>query len=282
MKFFKSLPKLLKELNINNIPCTDFDAWYKYNKYHKIYNKLFIAESQDIESGPMGILPKKYPVIFKPIINLFGMSRGFSIIRNKEEYFEKLQDGLFWMEYLDGEQYNLDLILLNGEIKYYTCLKSKPYTEGTFEYHESLPNYTINNVIKDWIIKYFNKYTGCLNLEFINNKIIEAHLRLNGDYYLYDIDFTKELDNLYNNNKWNYYKKINKKYIIPVFCLEKINIEIEIIIDILKNYKCTNLYIDNFNSSNQRGNIKRLFMFECKDLKDGLNAKDDILDFYVK
>ena len=71
----------------------------------------------------MHTYPNKYPIVFKPIINLKGMSKGFKIIKSEEEYDKNIKDGLFWEEYLEGNHYCIDLILLNGKIKYYTCLK---------------------------------------------------------------------------------------------------------------------------------------------------------------
>ena len=46
-----------------------------FPKYHNIYNKLWLSEIQGVPCGPMGVQPGAYPVIMKPIINLFGMSR---------------------------------------------------------------------------------------------------------------------------------------------------------------------------------------------------------------
>ena len=195
-------------------------------------------------SGPMGTYPKNYPVIFKPIINLFGMSRSFKIIKSKKEYNKNLKDGLFWMKYLDGTHLCIDLILLNGNIKFFSCLKSHSFTEGTFLYHESIPDYLLNENIIKWINKYFYNYTGCLNIETINDIIIEAHLRLNGDYNLYNDEFTKELHNLYNYNTWNLDYKIKKLFLISIFInfnYDVSNINFHDIIKIIKYHNCNNI-----------------------------------------
>ena len=61
MKDYQSLDDLINLLNLyKKIITNDFDAWIKLKKYRKIYDKLFIAYSQNIESGPMGIYPKEY------------------------------------------------------------------------------------------------------------------------------------------------------------------------------------------------------------------------------
>lgn len=283
MKLYENINYKINKLKLENIITNDIDAWKKYKNYHHIYNKIWIVESQDLNCGPMGCLPNKYPIIFKPIINLYGMSRGFKIINNEQEYFKNLKDGLFWMDYLSGNHYCIDLILLNGEIKFISCLQSFPYTEGTFSYHESIINYQLPGNISNWIIKYFEGYTGCLNIELIDNKIIEAHLRLNGDFYLYDDNFAKELHNLYNFKKWNLKYIIPKKYLIPIFTNKNINNNIDQndIISILDNYNCNNIFFDDINSKYQKETLSRFLMFDCDNLNNGLKAKDDILDILI-
>jgi len=281
MKYYENIYYKINKFNLNNIIINDIEAWKKYRDFHHIYNKIWIAESQNIPCGPMGLYPENYPIIFKPIINLFGMSRSFKIIKDKKEYDKYLQDGLFWMDYLSGIHYCIDIILLNGKIKFYSCLQSFPYTEGTFKYHESIPEYQLPEHIIIWVEKHFQNYTGCVNIELIDNKIIEAHLRLNGDYYLYNDDFTKELDKLYNKSEWNLEYKIEKKYLIPVFINKTANlsnIDNQCIFDILNNYKCDNIHFDNIDSNYQKETLSRYLMFDCNHLENGLKAKDDILD----
>ena len=208
------------------------------------------------------------------------MSRGFKIIKNKEEYEINMKDGFFWMTYFPGKQINLDLIILDGDIKFFSALQSHDNQDGTFKYHESITNYQISNKIIKWIKKHMKKYTGCLNLEIIDDRIIEAHLRLNGDFYLYDLQFVKELDNLYEKNQWNLNYKIKKIFLIPIFVnsnLDISKIDFKSIIKILKDYNVKSLRIDNINSKYQKKNKSRLFMYDITNLKKGLQLKEKIL-----
>lgn len=278
-----NLNSKIKQLECKNIITNDIDAWKFYKNYHHIYNKIWIVESQDIACGPMGCYPSEYPIIFKPIINLFGMSRGFKIIKNKEEYDKNIKDGLFWMPYLMGNHYCIDFIILDGKIKFYSCLQSYPFTEGTFNYHESIPEYKLPLKIENWIKLHFKNFTGCVNIEIIDDIIIEAHLRLNGDYHLYDNEFTKELHELYNNKKWNLKYKINKKYLIPIFVDKtfQINkIDNNDIFLILSKFNCDNVQFDNIDSKFQKETLSRYLMFDCEDISQGLQAKEDIIDLF--
>ena len=249
MKDYLSLNQYIKNLNLSKeIITNDIDAWEKNKDYRKIYDKLFIAYSQNIDSGPMGLYPKSYPIIFKPIVNLYGMSRGFKIINNIYEYNSNIKDGFFWMKYFPGEQINLDLIIINGKIKFYSTLVSHDNKDGTFNYHESLPDYKIDENIIKWIKKNLNNFTGCLNLEIIDKNIIEAHLRLNGDFYLYNENFVRELENLYLNKKWNLKYSIKKVYLIPIFVKSSLkieNVDFNTILKLLNYYKVNSLRIDN-------------------------------------
>jgi hypothetical protein len=285
MKDYISLNQHISNLNLSEeIITNDFDAWQKFKDFRFIYDKLFIAYSQDIDSGPMGLYPKSYPIIFKPITNLFGMSRGFKIINNIEEYDENLQDGFFWMEYFPGKQINLDLIIINGNIMFYSALISHDNQDGTFNYHESLPNYVIDDKIIKWISKNLSNYKGCLNLEIINNNIIEAHLRLNGDFYLYDETFVRELENLYLNKTWNLNYQIKKVYLIPIFVNSQFkveNIDFNSILKLLDYYQVNSLRIDNIKSNYQKEGISRLFMYDIYNIDQGLILKDLIFKILV-
>lgn len=168
---------------------TDLQAYINYPKYNFLYNKLELCKSQNIPCAPIGIEPSNYPVIFKPIYNLYGMSRSFYKIENRDDYYKYLKDGLFWMPYYLGEQINLDVIYNNDKIVFYSALKSLPNNEGTFISHNTYKNYKISTKVEKWIHKNLKGYRGPLNIEIIQDNIIEVHLRLNGDFHLYDPEF---------------------------------------------------------------------------------------------
>lgn len=279
--------KLLK----TNIISNDIDAYLKNKRYRHIYNKLWLAESQDLPASPIGIYPNCYPIIIKPIINLFGMSRGITIINNEEDYTNFNKDGFFWEKYLTGKHITLDIILKEGNVLFVGGFKSYKDKNGSFKYHESVKvNFKLPIEINYWMTKHLNRYTGCLNLEIIQdtykyNYIIEAHLRLNGDFQLYDENFVKQIANINNINNINY--KYDKKYLIPIFIeknVKKGNINYKKIHQIFneflkdKEFKIYSLLEDDIDSKNQSEYLNRLLIFDCNDLEKGLLLKKFILN----
>ena len=262
---------------------TDFNCWINYKEHNWIYNKLDLAQMQNLISAPWPIIPKNYPVIIKPIINLLGMSRGFKIINNIDEFLElKNKDGYFWEEYLDGKQINLDFIILNGKIIDYFAVYSEPEKDGSFKYHKYLLDYKLDEKIVTFVNNNFKEYKGFLNLETINDKIIEGHLRLNGDYFIYSKEMIDNFINFYITE--NYKKNIELKEIFyfPVFVKKDINIKNEDMKNILEKvcikYKkyIIDYEFDNFDSDSQNFQTKRIFFFTSYKLKYGFHIKNKI------
>lgn len=283
VKKYMNLYDYIKEYNFENIKVTDdTSAWIYYPEHNFIYNKLWIAQSQSIPCGPMNVYPNNYPIVFKPIINLFGMSRGFKIINNEKEYDENVKDGFFWEEFLKGQHYCVDLIVVKGEVKFYSALRSIPSDNGSFEYHESIPEFELPEHIKFWINQYLEGYTGPINIELINGLIIEAHLRLNGDFQLYNKDFVASLDNLYKTGIWDLENFIiEKKYLIPIFVKknigeEELEIMKEKIYQISKQFKLNSLLVDDINSDTQSEYLSRAFMIDINDIINGFNIKKNL------
>ena len=228
MNYYESVSNKLKRLDINNIETNDIDAWKNNKKFRKIYNKLWLTDIQNINCGPVGIVPEKFPIVVKPIINLYGMSKGFKICYSLEEYNDYKPIGYFWMEYFEDINYNLDIILNNGKIINYLCLISKPENNGTFDYHYYYPEYKLSDENIYILEQNLQNYTGPINIEIIKDNIIECHLRLNGDSYFYNDKFFINLSKMIKEPLCNFEIKINLEifYILPYFVKSNFNLDI--------------------------------------------------------
>ena len=89
MSKFKKLYEILNcdvEISMN-----DLDAWISNKRYNWVYNRLKIAEYQNIKCAPMSIEPAEddFPIIIKPIINLYGMGLNIKKIKNIDEFYDQ-------------------------------------------------------------------------------------------------------------------------------------------------------------------------------------------------
>ena len=287
-KKYLSLEDYVNNYNLSKqIVIDDVEAYIEYPKYNIIYDKFWLSKSQNMICGPMGVYPSKYPIIFKPIINLYGMSRSFKKINNSEEYDKYNKDGLFWQTYFEGAQICLDIIVNKGKILFYNALCSVKGIDGSFEYHYTDKNYSISKKILQWIYTHLGEYQGSLNLEIIDDTIIEAHLRLNGDFHCYDINFCKQLHSFFESDfdpslKINY--NIPELFLFPIF-LERKDIDklqINKIIKIQKMLHKSNTvktYYFNKIDTVSQGNLLRIIYFDSYDFNLGLKLKQFILNY---
>jgi len=280
---YQSLRTIFDKKKYDRFPCNDIEAWNNFPEYHHIYNKLWIAESQGVPCGPMGIYPENYPVIFKPVINLFGMSKGIKIINNDNDYDANVSDGVFWEEFLTGTHRCVDLVVDHGKIIFSSCWISIPGKQGTFDHHISDPYYVIPDHILEWIQTFFDEYRGCLNFETIDGIIIECHLRLNGDSQLYNETFAEELNQFLKGetDKINY--KIDKKYLIPIFVNKNYQkaLDEQKVLSLCDKYDVLSIFFDNINSKYQSEYMSRIIIFDIKDLEKGLELRNIIIGEYL-
>src|SRR5256885_7665869 len=74
------------------IPTDDGDAYDLFPQERWVYNKLLIAESQNLRCAPHGLVPPQFPVFSKPIYNMRGMGAGSCIIRSLEQWHIRAVD----------------------------------------------------------------------------------------------------------------------------------------------------------------------------------------------
>jgi hypothetical protein len=191
-----------------NIPTEDSDAWQWNPAYRWVYDKLAVALSQNLDAGPHGIEPPRFPVFSKPIVNLKGMGVGSCVLRTAADYERHYAPGHFWMTLLDGRHVSSDVAVVEGEPRWWRHATGKPAGEGTFDYWtvHAEPDADIETRCGDWLRKNLAGYTGMLNLETIGGTIIEAHLRFADQWPdLYGPGWVDALVALYENRDWDFY-----------------------------------------------------------------------------
>jgi hypothetical protein len=146
-------------------------------------------------------------VFSKPIYNLRGMGCGGRVIETAEEYRAAVQPGHMWMALLSGEHVSSDAAVIDGEPVWWRHTIGKSLHGGMFDYwlilNESRSE--IEAYGRDWLRRNFKGYTGCINIETIGAKIIEAHLRFADQWPdLYGEGWLDSVVGLYANGRWDY------------------------------------------------------------------------------
>jgi hypothetical protein len=191
-----------------NIPTEDADAWVWYPAQRWVYDKLAVALSQNLDAGPHGTAPPRFPVFSKPMINLRGMGIGSRVLRSQADYERHYTAGHFWMTLLDGRHVSTDAAVVDGAPCWWRHVTGKPAGEGTFDYWtvHAEPDAAIEAHCGAWIEQHLAGYTGMLNLETIGDTIIEAHLRFADQWPdLYGPGWVEALVGLYERRVWDFY-----------------------------------------------------------------------------
>jgi hypothetical protein len=190
-----------------DIPTEDSDCWTWNPEQRWVYDKIAVALSQNLDAGPHGTTPPRFPVFSKPITNLKGMGAGSRIIQSAEEYERCHTPGHMWMTLLTGPHVSSDVAVVAGEPRWWRHVTGKPAGEGTFDHWtvHGAPQAQLESGCGAWIQKNLRRYTGMLNLETIGGAIIEAHLRFSDQWPdLYGTGFVDALIGLYQNKRWDF------------------------------------------------------------------------------
>lgn len=188
-----------------DIPTEDADAWTWFPAHRWVYNKLQVAQTQGIAAAPHGVMPRSFPVFSKPLMNLRGMGIGSRVIASAEEYRATATPGHFWMELLQGEHVSSDAAVENGRVVWWRHATGIPGPGGTFDrwvvHASARPG--LEAVCSSWIHIHLGDYTGMLNLETIDGRIIETHLRFADQWPdLYGPGWVEALIRLYAERRW--------------------------------------------------------------------------------
>lgn len=164
----------------------DKDTYNKYPRHRKWLNKLWLAEHFKYKCGPAGVpIPESGTYVVRPIYNLAGMGAGATVQKLEEGDKTSVPPGYFWCEYFDGQHFSVNYkwkedSIKGGEWRTIDCWKgiNMPINLSKFvEWKRSdvapLLSYKFKPLGLDGIRE--------MNIEYIDDKPIEVHLRLSPD-----------------------------------------------------------------------------------------------------
>lgn len=291
-----------KYKKVIDFPRNDIDAYEKYNEYVAFYNgnkinltalysRLFIMQLQNIKAMPLPIYPDKYPVIIKPIINLYGMGNEACKINNQKEFDKKWLNTGFWSECFEGDHYSIDLVFLNNKLITFYAFKGYKLNQfGCFDYWEFAKKYKLDNnnirIIQNIIENTTPEFSGIINLEVIGNYIIEVHLRM-GDCDILNNNVLEQLILLYDLNKINVAKleQKNEVYLVPIWfnnfktCKNNKKVYIYLkekwIDKVDKDKKINDYYFDKYDHSSPES-LRRWILLISNNKEYSFNLRDKI------
>jgi hypothetical protein len=203
------------------IPTDDPDCWQLSPRHRWVYDKLRIAETQDLAAGPHGVIPQAFPVFSKPVINLRGMGIGSRVLHSAAEMEHHYQPGHMWMPLLHGDHVSSDCAVLDGRMVWCRQATGVPWDEGMFRYwtiHAS-PDPALEGRLAGWVGRHMQGYTGMMNFETIGGVIIEVHLRFADQWCdLYGEGWVEALVDLYAAGRWAFPDGDRREgYSVPLF-----------------------------------------------------------------
>lgn len=157
---------------------TDSQAYLAYPELRSWYNKLWLSEKLGYYCGPASIAPQKSDwYIVRPLMNLSGMGVGASKVCIEAGDNSKVPPGYFWCEWFHGNQYSVTYSW-DGVWKPISCW------QGIKE-DNNLSHFTkwVKSEYYPDIGHLYNSLSpvGTINIEFIQDKPIEVHLRTSPD-----------------------------------------------------------------------------------------------------
>lgn len=208
----------------NKMPFYDKACYNRYPKFHNVYDKLWVIKSQGLNGGRLEKLKGKedkvdFPIFIKPRWgHLSASSKNCFKIKNKDELIKHIEyKNMMWSDFIDANECMTDFILLKGKIVHQITYKYSDKQNG-FSDDWKLVSSDLKppfNVI-DWVNTHMKDFTGIVNAQYRDNKIIEISLRLaRGGAYITSTQnksLIENINNIYINKSWDYSLNDNLKF----------------------------------------------------------------------
>lgn len=153
----------------------DCEAYVKFPRDAWIYNKLSLYEKLGYRAAPHGVIPLEFPVISKPIVNLWGLALGVDRWCSATDV--KYQAGYLWMEEFSGDWLSYDIDFDTGTVWKAQALTNTVWQGTPSGWH--VEQQTVSDLPEKLLadIESLNPSTRKINVETIGGNITEVHLR---------------------------------------------------------------------------------------------------------
>ena len=200
----------------SKMPFFDKECYYRYPRFKHVYDKLWVVKSQGLPAGRLEKLKGKedkvsYPIFIKPRWGHLSASSKNCFKVNSAEELKQYVDykNMMWSEFIDANERMTDFILLNGKIVHQiTYVYSDKQNGFSDDWKYVSPESKPAPIIIEWVKHHMTDFTGVVNIQCRDSKIIEVGLRFaRGGAYLLSTENTAlitNINNIFLKKEWNY------------------------------------------------------------------------------
>jgi hypothetical protein len=178
---------------------------------------LWIIKSQGLPGGRLEKLKGKedkviYPIFIKPRWgHLSASSKNCFKVKNADELKKYVNyKNMMWSEFIDAKEGMTDYIMLDGKIVHQiTYIYSDKQNGFSDDWKYVSPDSTPPPIITEWVKHHMTDFTGVVNVQYRDAKIIEVGLRFaRAGAYLVSTENTAlitNINNLFIKKEWNHH-----------------------------------------------------------------------------
>jgi hypothetical protein len=220
------------------MPFFDNACYERYPRFKHVYDKLWIIKSQGLIGGRLEKLKGKeakvaYPIFIKPRWgHLSASSKNCFKVESAEELKKYVNyKNMMWSEFIDATELMTDYVMLKGKIVHQITYVYSEKQNGFSDVWKLVsPASKPPANITEWVNQHMTDFTGIVNVQSRDNKIIEVGLRLaRGGAYLLSTEnsaLITNVNNIFIKKEWNFHlvEKMKFKPFYVYKCFTKIPI----------------------------------------------------------
>jgi hypothetical protein len=216
MGYFNPYTDIFTSHLTNQMPFFDSECYERYPRFKQVYDKLWVVKSQGLPAGRLEKLKGNedkvtYPIFIKPRWgHLSASSKNCFKITSADELKKYVDyNDMMWCEFIDARESMTDYVLLNGKIVHQITYVYSDKQNGFSDVWKYIsPDSAPPTNITEWVKEHMKEFTGIVNMQYRETKIIEVGLRLaRGGAYLLSTENSALINNIntiFLKKEWNY------------------------------------------------------------------------------